>query len=104
MYTSVYSSTMFALGQVTVGAVASLVRPWRYLLMALNIPCFLLLVCYFFLSESVRWLLSKRKYAEARTVLEHVARVNKTQISEKSMQALMTPLKQTERVRAFSYI
>lgn len=93
---------MFALGQVAMGGVASLVRPWRYMLMALNIPCFLLVACYFFLSESVRWLLSKQKYAEARTVLETVARVNKTQISEKSMQALMTPRLQTEQVRALS--
>lgn len=95
---------MFALGQVTMGAVASLVRPWRYFLMTLNIPCFLLLVCYFFLSESVRWLLSKQKYAEARTVLEKVASVNKTKISEKSMQALMIPPLQTEQVRALHYI
>ncbi|XP_026319002.1 solute carrier family 22 member 7-like [Hyposmocoma kahamanoa] len=100
MYTSVYSSSMFALGQVTMGAVASLVRPWRYLLISLNIPSFLLLVCYFFLSESVRWLLSKQKYAEARRVLENVARVNKTQISEKSMQALMSPSSQTDRDEA----
>lgn len=93
---------MFALGQVIMGGVARLVQYWRHFLMALHIPSFLLVICYFFLSESVRWLLSKQKYVEARTVLEKVARVNKTQISEKSMQALMTPPLQIERVRALS--
>lgn len=102
VYTSVYSSTMFALGQVTLGVVAGLVRQWRYMLMVLHIPCFLVLGCYFFLSESVRWLLAKQKYTEARTVLEKVARVNKTHISEKSMQALMTPPPQTTLVRVLN--
>lgn len=82
---------MFAVGQVILGSVAWLVQPWRYMIMALHIPCFLIIAYYWLLSESIRWLLSKRKYAEARTVLEKVARFNKKQISEKSLESLMNP-------------
>ncbi|XP_060801392.1 organic cation transporter protein-like [Amyelois transitella] len=89
--TSATCSSMFAVGQVVMGAVAWAVQPWRYFIMTLHIPCFLIVSYYWFLNESVRWLLSKEKYTEARTVLEKVARVNKKQISEKSMQALMNP-------------
>lgn len=82
---------MFALGQVILGGVAWLIEPWRYMIMALHIPCFLIISYYWILSESVRWLLAKRKFEEAKTVLEKVARVNRKEISEKSMTALLNP-------------
>lgn len=82
---------MFAVGQVVLGAVAWGVQPWHYMIMTLHIPCFLIISYYWILTESLRWLLSKRRYDEARQVLEKVARVNKKQISEKSMNALLNP-------------
>ncbi|CAH0719756.1 unnamed protein product, partial [Brenthis ino] len=88
---SALTPSMFALGMITIGGVAWLIESWRYMIMALHIPCFLGISYYWLLSESVRWLLSKKKFEEARVVLETVARVNKTQISEKSMEALMNP-------------
>ncbi|XP_046977822.1 organic cation transporter protein-like [Vanessa cardui] len=87
--TSATCSSMFAVGQVILGSVAWLIQPWRYMIMALHIPCLLIFLYYWILSESVRWLLSKRKFSEAKNVLETVARVNKTHISEKSLEALM---------------
>ncbi|KAL0830891.1 hypothetical protein ABMA28_002993 [Loxostege sticticalis] len=89
--TSATCSSMFAVGQVILGGVAWLVQPWRYMIMTLHIPCFLVVSYYWILPESVRWLLSKEKYAEAKVVLERVARVNRTVISEKSLYALMNP-------------
>ncbi|XP_045449927.1 organic cation transporter protein-like [Melitaea cinxia] len=89
--TSATSTSMFALGQVVLGSVAWVIRPWRYMILALHIPCFLIISYYWLLSESVRWLISKQKFEEARKVLENVARVNKKQISEKSMAGLLTP-------------
>ncbi|XP_068634038.1 organic cation transporter protein-like [Battus philenor] len=89
--TSAWSSSMFAVGQVVVGAIAWGVQPWRYMIMTLHIPCFLIIIYFWILSESVRWLLSKQKYAEARAVLEKVAKVNKTYISEKSLEGLLNP-------------
>lgn len=89
--TSATCSSMFAVGQIILGSVAWLIQPWRYMIMALHIPCFLIVTYYWILSESVRWLLSKRKYSEAKTVLEKVAKVNKKQISDKSLASLMNP-------------
>ncbi|CAH2241438.1 jg15635 [Pararge aegeria aegeria] len=89
--TSATSSSMFAVGQVILGGVAWLIPDWRYMIMALHIPCFLIIAYYWILSESVRWLLSKKRYPEAQKVLETVAKVNKTYISEKSLEALMNP-------------
>ncbi|CAH2084359.1 unnamed protein product [Euphydryas editha] len=87
--TSATLSSIFATGQVILGAVAWLIQPWRYMSMALHIPGFLVISYYTVLPESVRWLLYKRKYSEAQKVLETVARLNKTQISDKSLEALI---------------
>ncbi|KAJ2951334.1 hypothetical protein O0L34_g5735 [Tuta absoluta] len=89
--TSATCSSMFAVGQVILGSVAWAIQPWRYMIMALHIPCFLIISYYWILSESVRWLLSKEHYDEAKVVLEKVARVNKKTISEKSLHVLMNP-------------
>ncbi|XP_023935695.2 organic cation transporter protein-like [Bicyclus anynana] len=89
--TSAICSSMFAVGLVVLGGVAWLITDWRYMIMALHIPCFLIIVYYWIFSESVRWLLSKKRYPEAQKILENVARVNKTYISEKSLEALMNP-------------
>ncbi|KAI8423809.1 hypothetical protein MSG28_012820 [Choristoneura fumiferana] len=84
-------SSMFAVGHVVLGAMAWLVGSWRHLLMVLNIPCFIIVVYYWLQTESVRWLLSKQKFPEAKAVLQKVARINKKKISDKSMEALLTP-------------
>uniref|UniRef100_A0A2A4K7D5 Major facilitator superfamily (MFS) profile domain-containing protein n=1 Tax=Heliothis virescens TaxID=7102 RepID=A0A2A4K7D5_HELVI len=89
--TSATCTSMFAAGQVILGGVAWLIEPWRYMILALHIPCFLIITYYWVLSESARWLLSKKKFDEARKVLLRVANRNRTQISEKSMNALMNP-------------
>ncbi|XP_075975382.1 organic cation transporter protein-like [Anticarsia gemmatalis] len=89
--TSATCTSMFAVGQVVMASVAWIIQPWRYMIMALHIPPFLIVSYYWILDESVRWLLSKQKYVEAKEVLEKVSRVNKKEISEKSMHALLNP-------------
>lgn len=44
------------------------------------------------MSESVRWLLSKGRFEEAKKILEKAARVNRKTVSMKSMSALMNPV------------
>ncbi|CAH0719755.1 unnamed protein product, partial [Brenthis ino] len=91
--TSATLSSIFAVGQVVLGTVAWLIPPWRYMSMALHIPGFLIIMYYGLLYESVRWLLSKKKYSEAQRVLQAVARVNKTHISSTSLDALVNSSK-----------
>ncbi|XP_052740997.1 solute carrier family 22 member 7-like [Bicyclus anynana] len=86
---SATSSSLLGLGQMTLGGVAWLIPPWRTLLIALHIPCFFILFYFWKLSESLRWLLSKNKHSEAKEILLTIARVNKKNISEKSLNALL---------------
>ncbi|XP_047517593.1 organic cation transporter protein-like [Pieris napi] len=88
---SATASAMFSVGQAILGGVAWAIQPWRYMIMALHIPCFLIISYYWILSESIRWLLSKQKFEKAKAALENIARVNKTHISEKSMRGLLLP-------------
>ncbi|CAF4852335.1 unnamed protein product [Pieris macdunnoughi] len=88
---SATASAMFSVGQAILGGVAWGIQPWRYMIMALHIPCFLIISYYWILSESIRWLLSKQKFEKAKAALENIARVNKTHISEKSMRGLLLP-------------
>lgn len=97
---SAICSSMFAVGQVILGSVAWLIQPWRYMIMALHIPCFIIIGYYWILPESVRWLLSKKRFQEAKEILEKVARVNRKQISDASLNALCNPpaLEKTDQV------
>ncbi|KAI5633320.1 major facilitator superfamily domain-containing protein [Phthorimaea operculella] len=89
--TSATLLSMFALGHVILGSVAWAIQSWRYMIMVLHIPCFLIVSYYWILSESVRWLLSKKRYDEAKVVLEKVARVNNRTLSEENLRNLMNP-------------
>ncbi|XP_045499111.1 organic cation transporter protein-like [Colias croceus] len=97
-------SSMFAVGQVILGGVAWAVQPWRQMIIALHVPVFLLISYYWILSESVRWLLSQNRFEEAKQNLENVARVNKKQVSEKSMLALMNPQREEPKTEQRSLI
>lgn len=81
-------STCFALGQVLLGFIAWGVPQWRSLTRALYAPQLLVIAYFWILSESVRWLMSKGRYAEAEVVLEKAADMNGKKLSEKSMQRL----------------
>ncbi|XP_034829489.1 organic cation transporter protein-like [Maniola hyperantus] len=85
---SAASISLFATGEVLLGSVAWLFTEWRAMIMVIHIPCFIIVAYYWLLTESVRWLLSKKKFTEAKEILETVAKVNKTYISEKSLDLL----------------
>ena len=55
---------------------AYLFREWRHLQLVLSAPGILLLVTWWFLPESPRWLLRKGRVDEADQVLRNVAQVN----------------------------
>ncbi|XP_045769743.1 solute carrier family 22 member 7-like [Maniola jurtina] len=89
--TGVTTTAMYALGEAILGSVAWLISPWRYVIMVTTIPCFFFVSYYWLITESVRWLLSKKNYTEAKNILHTIARVNKTEISEKSLELLFNP-------------
>lgn len=81
-------STMFAVGQVLLGLIAWGVPSWRPLTQVLYAPQLLVVSYFWILSESIRWLMSKGRYEESETILKKVAKVNKKELSDKSLQAL----------------
>lgn len=81
-------STLFALGQVILGFIAWGVPAWRPLTQVLYAPQLLVVSYFWILSESVRWLMSKGRYAESEQILKKVAKTNKTVLSDKSLEAL----------------
>jgi len=71
----------FSLGSILLGVVAYYVRSWRALHLILGLPMFLPLVFYW-LPESTRWLITKKRFDEARKVIEKAAKMNKKCVPE----------------------
>ena len=72
----------YSAGQVLLGAVAWAVFDWRWLLRSIYIPGFLCLLLLWPTPESVRWLASKGRYAEADSIIRKVAKFNRIVINE----------------------
>ncbi|XP_067674282.1 organic cation transporter protein-like [Haliotis asinina] len=65
---------------IAVGA-AYFIRDWQHLQLVLSVPTVLFLAYYWFIPESPRWLITKRKYEMAKGILQRAAKVNKVTLS-----------------------
>lgn len=83
-------SMCFATGQMLLAVLAWLFPYWRTLTKVLYVPSFFFIFYYFFLVESVRWLLSKGKKMEAARIIFKAAAVNGRQLSEETIRQLTT--------------
>ncbi|KAE8751502.1 hypothetical protein FOCC_FOCC001749 [Frankliniella occidentalis] len=72
----------YSAGQVVLGAVAWAVFDWRWMLRSIYVPGFLCLLLLWPTPESVRWLASKGRYAEADSIIRKVAKFNRITINE----------------------
>ncbi|XP_049544769.1 organic cation transporter protein-like isoform X1 [Anopheles darlingi] len=73
---------VFALGEAAMGLIAMFIHNWRYYLLAIFVPGLVSLSFLWITAESVRWLLSKGRRAEAVSILEKAAHVNRRTLSE----------------------
>ncbi|XP_075975366.1 organic cation transporter protein-like [Anticarsia gemmatalis] len=90
-------NTIFAFGEVLMGIIAWCVPNWRNLTLALYTPQ-LLTVSYFWIAtESVRWYMSKGRYAESEALLKKIAKVNGKKLSEQSLEQLRTTVEEGAR-------
>jgi len=79
----------FALGGTIVGLLSwAGMRDWRELMLLVSVPNLLLLVYWFYLPESPRWLLSMGRVKEFNGVLSKAAEVNNRQIQASTSQPL----------------
>lgn len=78
----------FVLGELYLAVTAWQLRQWRAIQLANLAPGLLFLSYYFFLPESVRWLVTKERYSQAYSTLQTVASRNKVQLpTQREMEA-----------------
>ena len=75
----------FALGEAIVALIAMGIRDWTTFQIVVSAPIFLLLLLYFILPESPRWLIATGRYKQAKKILENAAAKNKVCLEEKSI-------------------
>lgn len=76
LFAGVVSMMFFSFGYMLTAAFVYFISDWRQLQIALTLPGLLFLCYYWFIPESARWLLSKRRKDEAVAILERAAREN----------------------------
>ncbi|XP_071516507.1 organic cation transporter protein-like isoform X2 [Panulirus ornatus] len=70
----------WGLGTMAWGGVAYLIRDWRWLQLAVSLPCFLFLPTLWVMDESPRWLAVRGHHERALKVLERAAKWNKVSL------------------------
>ncbi|KAK6187137.1 hypothetical protein SNE40_005225 [Patella caerulea] len=68
----------YSFGYMTLSGMAYLLRDWRYLELAITLPVVLFVAYWWFLPESVRWLLSQNRNEDAHKYLQKAAATNGT--------------------------
>jgi len=66
-----------SLSTVVLGIIAYFVRDWRHLQLFVSAPMFLLLPILWFIPESTRWLISKKRYEKATQLILKAAEMNR---------------------------
>lgn len=78
----------YSIGFLSLSLIAYLIRDWRYIEVAITVPVVLFAFYWCFLTESVRWLLSKNKIDEAREIVKKVAEVNNVTVTDEMLAGL----------------
>ncbi|KAJ8029621.1 Organic cation transporter protein [Holothuria leucospilota] len=84
-------SLFFAVGYILLAFLAFFITSWRFLQVAITAFLCSVFLYVSILPESIRWLISKKKYEEAEKVILKAARINKT--SHKLPQNFMDEIK-----------
>uniref|UniRef100_A0A069DW20 Putative synaptic vesicle transporter svop n=1 Tax=Panstrongylus megistus TaxID=65343 RepID=A0A069DW20_9HEMI len=88
MFTGVAFQLFFTAGFLVTAGAAYLIRNWRLLQIALTLPGIAFFSYWWFIPESVRWLLTKGRTEEAKENLRAVARENKKVLNESMLEDL----------------
>ncbi|XP_011927460.1 PREDICTED: solute carrier family 22 member 7 isoform X1 [Cercocebus atys] len=102
----VLSSTFWTGGVMLLALVGYLIRDWRWLLLAVTLPCAPGILSLWWVPESARWLLTQGHVKEAHRYLLHCARLNGRPVCEDSLsQEAVSKVAAEERVvRRPSYL
>jgi len=76
----------FFVVSIALAGFAYAIRDWRHFTMVTGAPGVLFVSGWFFIPESVRWLLKKGRESEARTIFSNVARLNGKEMPEEALE------------------
>ncbi|XP_018334391.1 organic cation transporter protein isoform X2 [Agrilus planipennis] len=88
VFTGTLICSSFAIGEILTASVAWAVQSWRPLILILYSPILLTVFYYWLIPESVRWLLSQKRYDDAKAILRKAATVNGRTISDETLEKL----------------
>lgn len=74
VFCTIVSNIAYSVGLTLLAGIVYVVRDWRELSLAVSLPLGLLLVCYFSMPESPRWLIATHKFERAAEVMKTIAR------------------------------
>ncbi|GJQ86218.1 hypothetical protein Trydic_g8919 [Trypoxylus dichotomus] len=97
VFAGIIMSYCFAVGEVLTAGIAWMVQSWRIFLLILYSPLFLFISYHWLVPESVRWLLSQKRYKEAQEILTKAAKVNMKEISHTTLEKLTQPAEEERR-------
>lgn len=90
--TGIVLNYFYSIGEAAVGLLAWLLRDWVWLQFAVSAPPLLFVLYYWFVPESVRWLLAKKNTYQAGKIIRRAAIVNGVVLSDNILQVFeMTP-------------
>ncbi|ESO88919.1 hypothetical protein LOTGIDRAFT_153985 [Lottia gigantea] len=93
----------YSVGYITLAGIAYLIGDWRYIELAITLPVLLFISYWWFLPESVRWLLTQKKNEEAQKYLEKAAKTNGVVLPTEFMESLQSE-KNEEPDRKYTFI
>ncbi|GFO06262.1 organic cation transporter protein [Plakobranchus ocellatus] len=82
------SQSFYSIGFMTLAGIAFLIREWRYLEIAITLPVILFGVYWWFLPESIRWLISHGRDKEADSILRAAAATNGVKLDDNVVASL----------------
>uniref|UniRef100_A0A914VRE5 Major facilitator superfamily (MFS) profile domain-containing protein n=1 Tax=Plectus sambesii TaxID=2011161 RepID=A0A914VRE5_9BILA len=87
IFSGIVISIFFGSAMAILGIVASFIREWRLLTLLCNAPYAILFSYYFFLPESARWLVSVRKFDDAKKIMTKMAKTNRKTVNVNELMA-----------------
>lgn len=81
-------SCLLPIGEIITGSVAWCFRSFRPLLLTLHTPILIFPLLFFVLPESVRWLLAKGRFDDAKRILRRAAKVNGKTLTDEDLDKL----------------
>ncbi|KAJ2951331.1 hypothetical protein O0L34_g5732 [Tuta absoluta] len=84
IYTGITINSFSSVGQLALALYAWMFPNWKHLTLLLYVPQ-LLTLAFILMPESIRWYISKGKFAEAEAELKKMAKFNGTELSEKTL-------------------